>query len=288
MKIALGTVQFGLDYGVSNSAGRVAQDEAVRILDRASAAGIGVIDTAWAYGGSEEVLGLLGAAERFRIITKTAPLDDLGVEGVSARFAESSQRLGADPLYGLLVHHAGDLLGREGAALAAEVRRLKASGAVDRIGVSAYNAEELFASLEVLGGADLVQVPVNVFDQRLIRNGALTELRNRGVEVHARSAFLQGLLLIHPEETPSYFGPIGEHLLGWHEFCAAHDMSPLSAALSFVTELETVDQVVVGVESAEQLAQIVGVSAQLPVGGFEEFALEDEAFIEPSRWRVER
>ncbi len=287
MKIALGTVQFGLDYGVSNAAGRVPAEEVTRILDGAETAGVRVLDTARAYGGAENLLGAMHASERFGIVTKTAPLGAGGVSDVAAHIEESIAALGGSPVYGLLVHSASDLLGDQGAALAALLMRLRSEGTVTRIGVSAYTAEELFAALDVLD-ADLVQVPVNVFDQRLVTSGALAELKKRQIEVHGRSAFLQGLLLMDPASLPAYFAPIRDRIEQWRAFCDEREVTPLAAALGFVTGLCEVDQVVVGVETAEQLAQVVASAASLPTTDFAPLALNDPAYIDPSRWQVDR
>ena len=288
MKIALGTAQFGLDYGVSNVAGRVSAEEVARILGTAHSAGVRVLDTAWAYGDAERVLGELRAAERFEIITKTAPLDEGGPRSVAARVRESFARLGGVPIHGLLAHHAGDLLGAEGPQIAAMMRGFRTGGEVERIGVSAYTGQDLFAALEVLGDVDFVQVPTNVLDQRFVTSGAFAKLKARNVEVHIRSAFLQGLLLMDPEDAPEYFEPIRGHLAVWRSFCEARELSPLAASLGFVTGLAEVDQVVVGVESAEQLTQVLSAAAPLGSTDYAGLALNDQAFIDPSRWQVAR
>ncbi len=284
-KLALGTVQFGIDYGVSNTAGRVPVDEVECILDVAYEAGIRLIDTAWSYGEAEAVLGHLHAAERFDIVTKTAPVDDNGYRGVAAEIGESLVRLELMPAYGVLVHAAADLLGEYGEGIAKLLVRSRDNGAMQHIGVSAYNAEELYAALEVLD-ADLVQLPVNVFDQRLVKSGVLTDLKARGLEIHARSAFLQGLLLMEPDAAPAYFDPIRPRLAAWRMFCAERGLSPLQAALGFVTGLPEVDRVIVGVESAQQLTQVIAASTPLDPTGFDALALDDPEFVEPSRWRV--
>lgn len=285
MKLALGSAQFGLDYGVSNTRGRVPADEVAAILRAAEAAGVSLIDTAWAYGDAEQVLGTLDAARYFRIVTKTAQLGEEGVAAVGARISESLSRLGVESVYGLLVHSADDLLGESGPQLAETLMRLRDAGAVEHLGISAYGEEQLFAALDVLD-ADLVQVPVNVFDQRLLASGALAALKARGIEVHARSAFLQGLLLMVPDELPEFFAPIRGHVDAWHAFCSQRGLTPLQAALGFVVGAPEVDKVIVGVESAEQLAEVVSAATPLDPAQFADLALDDPAFVDPSRWRV--
>src|SRR5262249_17350751 len=157
------------------------------------------IDTAPLYGGSEESLGrALRAGDAFAIVTKTPWFGPGGVpanaEALTSAFQASLDRLRQERVYGLLVHRASDLLGPEGDDLFEAMRRLKQLGRVAKIGVSIYDARELEGVL-ARHQPDLVQLPLNVLDQRLLAGGQITRLKSAGVEIHARSAFLQGLLL---------------------------------------------------------------------------------------------
>lgn len=285
VKIALGTAQLGLDYGIANPAGRVPEPEAARILAAAEKGGVTLLDTAAAYGEAESVLGRLGAGQRFAIVTKTARLGAGGVAEVEAAFERSLERLRVGSVHVLLVHAAADLLGAEGPALAARLRRLREQGRAARLGVSVYSAAELERALGVLD-AEVVQVPVNVFDQRLVTDRTLERLKARGVEIHARSPLLQGLLVMDPAALPPYFEPIRERAAAWRRFCAERGLTPLRAALGFVAGLATVDRVVCGVERAAQLEEVIAASAPLEPGAFRALALDDPDFVDPSRWKV--
>ena len=285
MKIALGTAQLGLDYGIANAAGKVSTAEAERILATARRGGVRLLDTAPAYGDSEGVLGTLRAAEHFAIVTKTERMDASGPAGVEAAFDRSLERLQSRSVRALLVHAASDLLGADGRELAARLRRLRESGRVERLGVSIYSAAELEGTLSVLD-AEVVQVPVNVLDQRLVADGTLERLKARGVEIHARSAFLQGLLLMDPAALPPYFDPIRARAVEWRRFCAERGRTPLAAALGFVTGLAAVDAVVCGVETATQLDEVLAAAVPLDPSEFRELALDDPDFVDPSRWKV--
>lgn len=286
-KLGLGTVQWGGDYGVSNSSGRTPPGEVANILAAAGKLGIRVLDTAALYGQSEQVLGE-NDLDSFQIVTKTLRVDRALIgsddgERMLATFEESLTKLRCSSVYGLLIHNADDLLAQGGDILVRCLERLKGEGKVHKIGVSIYNGDQV-APLLARFTPDLVQVPISVLDQRLIHGGQLELLKSYGVEVHVRSVFLQGLLLMDPASTPRYFEPLRPLLMRWHATAREADMTPAQAALAFVRTLPQVDCVLVGVESARQLDQCAGDFAR--GGSFDARALActDPAFINPSMW----
>ncbi len=288
-RLGLGTVQFGLDYGISNARGRPSEDEVREILAAAVNGGMEVIDTAAAYGDSEAVLGRCLPEAGFRLITKTRPLRER-TNGTDAAwicegFVRSLQRLQLDSVEGLLVHHAADLLGPSGDAIYAELVRLKDQGRVRRVGLSAYRCAEIDAALDRYD-VDLVQVPVNVLDQRLVLGGQLQRLRARGVEIHVRSVFLQGLLLMEPATLPTSFSSIRPLLQAWRDALTNIGMTPAEGAFAFIQSLD-IDVALVGVENAEQLQDNQQDFLRARCGGidFTQFALNDETFLNPSRWK---
>jgi aryl-alcohol dehydrogenase-like predicted oxidoreductase len=289
--LGLGTVQFGMDYGVSNRRGRPSLFEVKAILRAAGDKGIRILDTAAAYGDAEDSIGDSGEADRFAIVTKTLPLrlcasDKKPIDAVREAFLESLTRLRTESVDTLLVHDANDLLGPYGNQIYEQLQDYRRNGLVRRIGVSAYAGEEIDAALDryVL---DVVQVPANVFDQRLQRHGQLERLAALGVEVHLRSAFLQGLLLMEPGQLQPYFAPLRTRLEAWHKRLAREGWTPAQGALAFVRTLK-VGVVLVGVESVEQLqANVRDFSVPLPQPmDFAEFAVDDEDFVNPSRWKI--
>jgi len=294
MKIGLGTAQFGLDYGISNPLGKTPVAEVKRILDAAAENGVHVIDTASLYGDSENVLGqCLGEHHSFHIITKTPQynkslINEENAEQLKKVFHESLARLKQSSLYGLLVHNADDLLAQDGAALWEAINDIKNKGLVKKIGASVYSARQIDAILEKFP-IDLIQLPVNILDQRLIGSGHLERLKERGIEVHARSAFLQGLLLMDPSDLPDYFCSIRLHLQQYHRFIGARNVSPVKSALEFVLNLEEVDTVIIGVASLTQLEEIMHACVDDPemtADDYRNFAWSDEGILDPSRWKV--
>lgn len=286
-KLVLGTVQFGLPYGVANQQGQVSQTVIKQILDRARDASIATLDTAIAYGESERALGLQNL-QGFAVISKLFEISDDcdDVENwVEQQLVDSLNRLQLDSLDALLFHRPTQLLEVGGQRLYEAVIRLKEQGLVKRIGVSMDDFEQLPKIVQHFD-FDVVQAPMNIFDRRMETSGLLTQLKSAGVEVHIRSAFLQGLLLMSLDQTPSYFQPWSDLFNTYHNWLDMHGISPLQACLSYLNQNSKVDKVVVGVDSLEQLEQIVDAMAK-PVLAIPDFLQStDERLINPSRWQL--
>jgi aryl-alcohol dehydrogenase-like predicted oxidoreductase len=286
--LGLGTVQFGQSYGVSNRTGRIDPAQVAQILEEAIRDGVDLLDTAACYGESEAVLGIYDLRP-FRVVTKTPRFNGQAISEMHARtlnetFQRSLSHLKLDSVYGLMCHDADDLLASGGARLYEAMAQLKADGLVEKIGVSVYDRSQIDALIERYP-LDLVQLPVNVLDQRLIRGGQINRLKASGTEVHARSAFLQGLLLMDPEATPTYFTPVRPLLHKWHSAAADAGLMPLEAALAFVRNTLGIDAVIVGVTSfTEFLAckQAMGVTKGFDATGL---ACDEPIFVNPSNWK---
>ena len=295
MRIGLGTVQFGLDYGVSNPQGITPATEVKDILTLAWKSGITILDTAVSYGVSEEVIGQsIPEGTSFKIVTKTPlfkkdRIDRADATRLKETFLQSQKRVKQTAIYGLLVHHANDLLVPGGPYLWQAMEDLKAAGLVKKIGVSVYSPQEIE---ELLGKycLDLIQLPVNVFDQRMKQGGYLALLKDRGVEIHSRSVFLQGLLLMSPEELSPYFNPIRPMIMQYHSAMQNQRISPLAAALGFVYQQPEIDYIIVGVNNQSHLGEIINVVHNIETLGnldFSGYAVHDESIINPSLWRLQ-
>lgn len=294
MELGIGAAQFGMDYGIANAQGRPSGEEIRRILAVAVEKGVRVIDTAAAYGESELALGrhlrYFGRC-RFRVVTKTVPLSlARGTDDAPGRIREgvtrSLERLGLKQVDGLLVHQASDLLDPGGESVWAVLEALRDQGLVGRIGFSAYTGADIDAAMERFN-FDLIQVPANILDQRLLHGGQLSRLAARGVEVHVRSVFLQGLLLMDPEHVPAYFDPIRNSLVGLRHALASRGITPAQGALAFARTLPAAT-ILVGVESATQLS---GNVADFALAGaqcldFSTYALDDEQYVNPAKWKL--
>ena len=210
MNIILGTVQFGLDYGISNTCGKTLEYSAKQILQYAHDKNIDMIDTAAEYGNSESIVGRsINKNDNWRIITKTPHffdncIDNTNVKQLEESFSKSLLNLGKQHIYGLLIHSCEDLLKPGGELLFKKMTELKENGLVKKIGVSIYNKEQLNAVLDNFN-IDLVQLPINIFDQQLLIDGYLKKIKDNDIEIHARSIFLQGLLLMEMDSIHTYF-----------------------------------------------------------------------------------
>ena len=288
-ELGLGTVQFGADYGVASAPGRPGSDEVVRIVDLAFSRGIKTFDTAPAYG-SEAVLGMaLGdRASAARLVTKTSPapdgpMDGAAVEAIVDVFEMSLASLGVPAVAGLLVHH-GDELTRPGAGLLVDAMRdLRRRGRVERIGFSVYDLDELEAATAVLR-PEIVQLPLNLVDQRFRVSGAIDRLAEEGAEVHVRSAFLQGALLLGGSQLPSHLAgltPIVERL---ERIAGEAAVSRLVAPLRFCLSTPGVSTVLVGVNSERELEGVLKAAGTELVLDPSEFRRDDPALTDPRRW----
>lgn len=288
-RIGLGTVQWGMDYGVANRDGRTPPEEVARILAAGRVAGLRVLDTAALYGEAESVLGEQDLSG-LQVVTKTpryahAPITDADADDLKATLARSLVRLRLPVVHGLLAHHAEDLLAPGGERLIDALRALRDEGKVARIGVSVYDGAQIDAVLARFT-PDLVQLPLNVFDQRLIADGSLARLAELGVEIHVRSVFLQGLLLMPPDSAPAFFDPWREQLHAWHAACAARNVLPQQAALAFVCDLPEVSCCLIGVQSLVQLEQSLAGLDEVPAFDAAPFACSDPALLNPVNWRL--
>lgn len=292
MKLALGTVQFGLPYGVANISGQPSETEVCAILDRAAFAGVKVLDTACLYGNAESVLGrCLPVMHDFRIVTKTPKFAgmnaDASASALKAAFAESCNRLSVGGVYGLMAHDANDLLGAQGDVLWQTMSELRADGRVGRIGASVYSGTQIDALLQRYP-LDLVQLPLSLLDQRLLQGGQLDRLQARGVEIHVRSVFLQGALLMAPEVLPSHLAGLRPQLDEIARRAGRLGISRLEAALRFVAGQPQVSAVVCGVDSLAHFDELVtALDRDTPAFGAADAAAcacNEAKLLDPSQW----
>jgi len=280
-KLSLGTVQFGLDYGVTNQNGQVTIDTARNILNIAKQSNIRTLDTASLYGNSEQVLGEIGIND-YQVITKTTLLKD-DVNEVIVNFYKSLERLNRDKVEGLLIHNIGDIENNQFDALFSKLNELKKEGLVEKIGFSTYTPEQIDSLLNTFD-FDLIQVPFNVFDNRLIVGGQLKRLKDKGIEVHARSVFLQGLLLDF-DSLGGYFSNWKKKFDDYQKMVRGSELSLLEYALNFALNVEEIDKVLVGVNNQKQLTEIVEASQKKINNPLLPFSINDLNLINPSSWK---
>jgi aryl-alcohol dehydrogenase-like predicted oxidoreductase len=290
-RIGLGTVQFGADYGISNRDGQPSETEVAAILARAVEAGVGYLDTAASYADAEMLIGRhLPSGHRLRIVTKLPPIaeDAITVGHAEAMFvalAGSLERLRSVRVHGVLIHHARDL-GKPGwQHLVDALREVQARGWTSRIGVSVYDEKDL-TLMQSRFTPDIVQLPFNALDRRLAESGWLVRLQKAGIEVHARSLFLQGLLLMEPATLAGFFAPVRGALADLHARWAAQKVTPLSGCLRCVLHNADIDAVIVGVNHLREFEEIKAVVAEMDDnnGDVEPTVAVDPLYLDPRRW----
>lgn len=284
-RLALGTAQFGMNYGVANRSGQVSSDEVASILKLARKRGVDTLDTAMDYGSSELALGANQVSD-FSVITKLSALPDdvADVDGwVQTKMAASLARLRLDCVDGLLLHRPHQLLGAHGQSLSDALQRLKSEGLVKKIGVSIYSPDELDTVLQACP-IDLVQAPFNLVDRRLHASGWMDKLHQSGIEIHVRSAFLQGVLLMPPSSIPEKFARWSATWGKWHDWLRATGASAVNACLGFTLSFPQISRVVVGVDSAMQFEQLLEAAQAPAVATWPSIGLDDEMLVNPAKW----
>jgi aryl-alcohol dehydrogenase-like predicted oxidoreductase len=278
-------VQFGIPYGIANRTGQVSKKEAKKMLDLASSKGIDTIDTAIAYGESEKCLGEVGI-EKFKVITKLPAVPNGCPDifrWIESQINASLHRLNQTSIYGVLLHRSEELLGIDGSLIFHALEKLKASGVVQKFGISIYSTVELDL-LKDRYSVDIVQAPLNLVDNRLVETGWLKRLKDTGTEVHTRSAFLQGLLLMQHSEMPPKFALWDNLWEEWRRWQLLNSASALQACLAYPLSFPEIDRVVVGADSVEQLVEIVRYSEDTFGLAFPKIGCTDEALVNPSKW----
>lgn len=274
-KIVLGTVQFGLDYGISNRDGQTPSTEVKAILQEALNHGITFLDTAYVYGNSEKVLGECELANQFQIISKFPRLQtDRTLESY---LVESLSLLKQDSLYGYLAHDADSI----SEPIWSELLRLKEKKLVRKVGFSLYTPRQLRKLLDRNFIPNIVQVPYNLFDRRF--EGDFEMLKTLGVEIHTRSVFLQGLFFLQPNLLPTHFNRVKPLL---EKLRKTFDNKTLAGhLLNFCLKNPSIDRIVIGVNQASQLASNI---SQLNLSStdldWSEYQLSDESILLPYNW----
>lgn len=287
-KLALGTVQFGMDYGI-NSGIKVEQNEVLKIVNLARKSGIKLIDTAQLYGSSEKVLGNVNTVD-FDIVTKSRAFEQDIINENEANLVindldHSLKLLKQKSLYAFLVHHGEDLLKPGGEMIFNKLQILKEQGLVKKIGFSAYIDNQLIKIIERFD-IDIIQLPMNILDNRLINNGLLNKLYSRGIEIHTRSVFLQGLLLMDMDKRPKYFDRWSNLWKFWYEWLTDNKLSPLEASIRYMISKPEISRVLVGVDNKEQLKNIINASdGNIPTIP-EELTTDDPDLLNPGNWVI--
>lgn len=246
-KLALGTVQFGVPYGINNTNGIPTEFELIQILDFAANSGINILDTAFAYGNSEERIGELATNNRFNIISKFSTTSNkLDFE---INLQNSLSKLQIKSIYGYLAHSADNLI--QYPQVWNWLTEAKEKGKVNKIGFSIYTPVELEELLSLKMIPDIVQVPYSLLDRSFENN--FSKLKEYKCEIHVRSIFLQGLYLLNPHKLPQNLKEFNKVLLELNKLCNNYKITVYELALNFVHSNPNIDKIVIGIDNLNQL-----------------------------------
>lgn len=283
-KFVLGTVQFGIPYGISNLNGQVSSSYVEQILNILREKNIHILDTAKAYGTSENVIGEYIKkynGSDFSIITKIRNTDS-----IISDIKDSITKLNVKTLYAVM-YHSFDLF-KSNPSSYNDLIVAKNNGLVEKIGFSLYMPEDVDFLLETGCEFDIVQVPYNIFDQKF--GGKFEKLKAKGVEIHCRSIYLQGLLFMNPDELPKKLEPIKDSLNLLHHLSEKNNLTISELCLGFVLQNPFVDKIVLGVtnpiELLDNLKYFENNSYEVTIGDEILLSVEkiDKNLLNPSNW----
>ena len=289
-QLSLGTAQLGMPYGITNPSVELDESVAREIMTTAWAGGITCFDTAHDYGLAERRIGAWCAASTADplLVSKfphLGPGSDQEDEAALRRHFESScSALGVASISAYLAHWPADI---ERPGVVRALRGLRDEGRIASFGVSAYQAAQVDAALAV-DGVGFVQVPLNLFDRRMLRGGVLTRCHAAGVVVAARSAFLQGFVFMDPDRLPGHLQPVAPALVRLRQLAADTGIATAALAIGYLRSLTEIDTIVVGTYSVAQLQQIIESASPLPadliaaLGGLDQGL--SETVVDPSLW----
>ncbi len=287
--LILGTANFGNNYGITN--GIINQKSTKKILDLAKKKNIKTIDTAYLYNNSYEALSIANIGD-FRITTKTPKFLEFSNENELLNslykfIDKTDELLGLKNVEAILFHNSADLSSKYGSLLYKKLKELTKSYNV-KIGISVYDEAELLLANEY--DIDIVQAPLNIFDQRFIARDINKFFKSKNIELHARSIFLQGLLLMDLEFVKQKHPMILPHILDLDTRCLELGVSKLNICLSFIKSVRSLSYCVIGCSSAENLLEIVNCIDEMERKNkleinFSNFHVNNSSITDPRKWQ---
>ena len=289
-RITLGSAQFGMQYGATNRSGQPESCAVKCILGIAKDNGIERIDTATNYGIAEEILGTIGVQD-FKItsklpgyLAKYGPID----KWINSQVLGSLRRLQLNQIDTLLLHEPLDLLSELGSQIFDCLKLFQANGVIEKIGISVYDTKVVYEIIESFD-VDVVQAPFSLVDRRFSSSGLIGDLKDRNIEFHARSIFLQGILLQDIDAIPKYLRAAEPKLGKWATLTKDENRNRLSTCLNYVLSNKDIDQAIIGIETAWQLEELINQkNSTYRHDKYDWLESTVEQVIDPRLWRNSR
>ena len=285
-KIILGTAQLGQVYGI-NSKSKVSEAEAINILNYSKSIGINSIDTAPVYGNAENILGNLDLSN-MKVVSKLPRIQDnisKFEDWTRDQIYKSLRNLKLNSIDTILFHDPNILLKEEGKKIYRTLKKLKKENIISQIGISIYAPEilmEILSKFEI----DLVQAPLNPFDQRIIKPKFLKPLNERNIKIHARSIFLQGLILDETNFTYKYFSKWKGLFSSFKKIAKKNNLNLLETCLGFINSQKAIEKFLIGVDSINHLKTIISILNKdiLIKDDMKFLSCSEEKLINPTKW----
>ncbi len=284
-KIVIGTAQFSSSYGISNTSGNVQSNTIKKILLEGQKLGIQSIDTAIDYQNCHQELGHHGVGN-YKIITKIpkVPINEKNIDLIIQNHIEKScNDLNVSTIDTLLIHRPDQLKDKLGKSIIRSLEKHKSLGVINKIGVSIYDPSEL-ASIVNFHNLDVVQCPINIFDRRMQLSGWLKKLRKLDIEIHARSVFLQGLLLMENNLIPNKFDKWNHLFKKWDNYNNNNVMDKIKTSLQYVLSLKEINKIVLGFQNENELKQVSKLFKYSNCIFPETLYTTDEMLLNPNNW----
>lgn len=283
-KIIIGTAQFGNSYGISNSKGQVKIKEVKNILKFAKQNKIKSFDTAISYGDSEKILGNY-KLENYKVISKInkTSLTNINKDYIFHQISQILERLKINKLYGILIHDPNILYSKQGKQLVNYLNECKEYGLVEKVGVSVTNVIDIKTFLNQFT-FDIVQAPFNIFDRRLVQLNLIEYMKKKNIELHVRSIFLQGLLLMSYDKIPKKFQKWNKLFKKWEDWVIYNNISKIEACVSFAYLTKDISNILIGCQSVKELKEILNINPSNNLKIPEDLICDDLDLINPTEW----
>lgn len=287
-KLILGTVQLGLDYGINNSVGKPSLSQSFEILNNAYDSNLRILDTAEAYGNSQDVIGDFHRKypnKRFKIITKLAAVHNLSAKDFIPNIKKNCDTLAVEKLYGFMFHNYDSFIKNK--EFYQEILKAKEDGLMRYAGISLYTNDEIEDIVTNYSDFDFIQIPFNLFDNESKRKEAIEKARGKNIEIHTRSVFLQGLFFKSPSGLTLKMSPLKPYLRELETIKKEYNISTEELALQYVLQKKYIDHVLIGVENVGQLKNNLTTCSKkstIPHSVLNKIDILEVNLLNPSNW----
>ena len=278
-KLIIGSANFTQKYGVDLV--KINHKENEKIIKLAKKKGINEIDTAETYLKDHSILNNID--KKFKFSTKVIPDKKwLSLDFCQEKLKNHFKYLNNNMIETLLFHDIKVLLTKDGKKIFDNLDLLKKRKYFKKIGLSIYETNNLnFVTSKF--NFDVIQCPYNILDNRIISSGWFDKLKAKGIEIHVRSIFLQGLLVNKSLYKKQYFNKWKNFFIQWFAYLKKNNISPIDYCLSDVLNKDF-DKIIIGINNSKNLKQILNfkfINKKKMIN----LNISDKKLIDPRKWK---